>query len=154
MKTKLIFLLALALGLALPGCKSPPPPPEVAAQKLTVQLRDAVTENVADAGRKDQMLALVGQLDTVQVDYNANVAAFVASYKQLNTGYETPRAAFDDLFKGYDAQRIASRDRFLAVHFQLTALATAAEWKKLGKVEKKIYQELLKPRAQQEEDAS
>ena len=153
MKTKLLLLFTLALGLALPGCKSPPPP-EVTAQKFTQQLREAVAENVADAARKDQMLALVGQLDAVEGEFNGNVTAFVAAFRALNAGYDTPRAAFDDLFKTYDAQRISARDRFLDVHFQLTALATAGEWKKIGKVEKKIYTELPKPRAQQEEDAS
>ena len=154
MKTKLLLSLALALGLALPGCKSPPPPPAESAQKFTMELRDAVTGTVTDPARVNQMVALIDQLDAAEVEFNQHVTTFIASFKQLNAGYDTPRAAFDDLFKTYDAQRIATRDRFLEVHFKLTALATKDEWKKIGKVEKKIYEELLKPRAQQEEDAS
>ena len=158
MKPKLILLcvlIPLIAGLALPGCKSPPETAEASAQKFTRQLRDAVSGNVADSGRKDQMLALVDQMETTQQTYNQDVAAFVASFRQLNTSYDTPRATFDELFKAFDAQRVAARDRFLDVHFQLTTLATAGEWKKIGKAEKKLYEDLLKPRAQpDEEDAS
>ena len=158
MKTKILFTAALAgvlaLGLALAGCKSPKPTPEAGAWKFTQALRESVSDTVRDQGRKDQLLALISQMDAVEKEFNGDVAAFVASFRRLNAGYDTPRAAFDDLFKTYDAQRIAARDRFVAVHFQMTALATPDEWGKIGKVEKKIYNELLKPRAQQKEDAS
>jgi len=145
MKSKLLCL-ALALGLAITGCKSAPLTPEAGAQKFTLQLREAVSANVTDQARKEQMLALVDQMEAVQSDFNRDVTAFVGSFRQLNTSYDTPRSDFDALFKTYDTQRIQARNRFLDVHFQLTALATADEWKRIGKVEKKIYQELLKPR--------
>ena len=148
------ILLILALGLLVPACKSPPPTPEAGAQKFTKELRDTVSGSVAGPDRVSQMIALVDQLDAVEVEFNGNVTDFIAGYRRLNAGYDTPRAAFDELFKNYEARRIAARDRFLAVHFQLAALATPDEWKKIGKAEKKIYEELLKARAQTPEDAS
>ena len=149
MKSKLIFF-AVALALVVVGCKSSTPTPDAGAQKYMQQLREAVSGTVEDPGRKDRMLALVGQMESVEKGFNQDVSAFVGSFRLLNTNYNTPRSEFDALFQNYDGQRIQARDRFLALHFQLTALATAEEWKRIGKVEMKMYEELLKPREQQE----
>lgn len=139
-------LLAALLVLALPGCKNNEAMSDSGGQTHLRQLREAVSGAVNEQDRRDRMLRIVGSMETVASTFDRDVSAFVESFRRLNTNYDTPRADFDALFMGYDAQRMRARDSFLDLHFQLTALATADEWKRIGKVEKKMYDELLKPK--------
>ncbi len=88
------------------------------------------------------MLLIVDQVQALQVRFSDETRRFIQDYRKLNAHYAAPRAAFDQLFSGFNAQRIKARDEALDLHFQLAALATDGEWRKLGKAETKLYEEL------------
>src|SRR4029077_5727122 len=111
-------------------------------QSSNQRLRQAVSSNVADEGRKAQMLMLVDQIETVQSSLSKETADFVQNYRKLNADHDAPRAAFDQLFSDYNGRRIKARNQAIDLHFQLASLATASEWDPIGKAEVKLYEEV------------
>jgi uncharacterized protein YozE (UPF0346 family) len=138
----LALVTVSAIILATPGCSGTKLAPEQVIQSSTEKLRQAVSSNVADEGRKAKMLMLVDQMAAIQSSFGKETADFVANYRKLNADYDATRAAFDQLFSGYNEQRIKARDQAIYLHFQLASLATGSEWGPLGKAELKMYQEV------------
>ncbi len=137
--------------MTLAGCKSTEvTAPNAGALKYAQQLRATVSEVVTDNERKGQMLAQIDHLDAAESTFNRDVTAFVSAFRELNASYDAPRTAFEDLFMKFESQRIASREQVLDAHFRLHELARPDEWKKIKKIEKKMYEEMLKPRSQLE----
>ncbi|MEO8306655.1 MAG: hypothetical protein ABI616_01275 [Pseudomonadota bacterium] len=131
------------------GCAGAKPTPDAALEETARELRESVASNIPDHNRKEQMLALVDQIESNQSDFSAVALEFVGKFRKLNTNYDAPRASFDELFSEFQVQRIQSRDRILDLHFRFAALATADEWARIGRVEAKIYDELVIARARQ-----
>ncbi len=147
-------LACLVVGLASaasPGCKSTTPSPEQTTERTTQKLRQVISGEIADAGRREQMLKLVDQIEAVQTRFNEDASAFVAKYQSVNGDYDAPRAAFDQLFSDFDADRIRARNQILDLHFQLASLATDSEWGPIGKAEVKMYEGVGEARTAQEE---
>jgi hypothetical protein len=138
-----------AIALALCSCASTKPTPEQTIQEASQDLRQAVSGNVADPARRDQMLALVDQIAATQRSFSMQAAEFAAQYSRMNADYDAPRARFEQLFADFNAQRVQSRDRILDLHFQLAALATEQEWRPIGKAEAKLYKNTQQARAEQ-----
>jgi hypothetical protein len=143
----LAIVMLCAITVAAPGCGGTKPTIEQVIQSSNQRLRQAVSSNVADEGRKAQMLMLVDQIETVQSSLSKETADFVQNYRKLNADYDTPRAAFDQLFSDYNGQRIKARNQAIDLHFQLASLATASEWDPIGKAEVKLYEEVSEARA-------
>jgi len=144
-------VMSFALGLVLSGCGGAKPSPDARSQEYLHEMREAVSRNVAEKDRRDRMLALVDQMAALARRFNGDVAGFVDRYRGLNGNYDAPRAAYDRLFGEFDAEVKKSRDRFLDLHFQLSALSTAAEWNRIVKYEVKAYEEITKARTQKED---
>lgn len=141
---------AVALGvtaLGFAGCAGNRPSPEESLQEASQELRQAVTANIEDPRRRDEMLGLVGQIESVQRDFSAQAADFAARFEALNVDYDASRAQFEKLFADFNSERARSRDQLLDMHFQLTALATEGEWKRIGKAEARLYGEVEAARA-------
>jgi hypothetical protein len=137
------------LAMALGGCAGTKLTPEETLQGASQELRQTVSKNVGDPGRRQQMLGLVDQIESTQRSFSAQAAEFAAQYSRMNADYDTARARFEELFSDYNSRRIQSRDRILDLHFQLAALATTEEWIWIGKAEAKLYEETGKARAVQ-----
>jgi hypothetical protein len=142
-------VVAGVIAMAMSGCAGATPTPEQAIQDASKELRQAVSANVADPNRRDQMLALVDQIEATQRNFSTQAADFATQYSQMNADYDAPRARFEQLFSAFNGQRIQSRDRILELHFRLAALATEKEWKPIGKAETKLYEEVQLARAEQ-----
>ena len=141
-------VVATVIAVAVSGCAGTTPTPEQAIQDAGRELRQAVSGNVADAGRRDQMLALVDQIEATQRSFSTQAADFASQYSRMNADYDAPRARFEELFSAFNEHRIQSRDRVLELHFRLAALATAEEWKPIGKAEAKLYEDAHLARAE------
>jgi hypothetical protein len=137
------------LAMALGGCAGNKLTPEETLQGASQELRQTVSKNVGDPGRRDRMLGLVDQIEGTQRSFSAQAAEFAAHYSKMNADYGTPRARFEELFSEFNTRRIQSRDQILELHFQLATMATAEEWKRIGKAEAKLYEETGKARAVQ-----
>jgi hypothetical protein len=145
-----LLLVSLAT-VALSGCKSSNPSPEQTTESATQKLRKVISSDVAETGRREQMLKLVDKMEAVQTAFNKDVVDFVTHYQTLNANYDASRAAFDQLFSQYNAERIQARGQALDLHFELASLATDKEWGRIGEAEAKMYDAIGIARAKQEE---
>jgi hypothetical protein len=141
MKSVAIVMLCAITFTAL-GCRGTNPATEQVIQSSSQKLRQAVSSNVTEDGRRSQMLKVVDQIEAVQRSLNQGTMDFVQNYRKLNADYDAPRAAFDQLFSDYNGQRIKARSQALDLHFQLASLATANEWDPIAKAEVKSYAEV------------
>jgi hypothetical protein len=146
----LLAPVACSLTLAASGCGGKEPTRAQTIERYSLELREAVSTNVPDEGRKAQMLSIVDQVEALNHRFNQGTADFIASYRKLNADYDAMRPAFDQLFSDYNAMRIKTRDEALGLHFQLAALATADEWKSIGKAEVKLYKKVDEVRPAEE----
>ena len=135
-------LLVCALTLAVSGCSREKPSREQVIERYSQELRETVSKNVSDERRKAQMLQIVDRLEALHRRFSRETADFIGSYRKLNADYDAPRPAFDQLFWGYSAQRVAARSEALDLHFEFTSLATADEWDKIGKAETRLYEKV------------
>jgi hypothetical protein len=133
-------LVVCIVAIATPGCKSAKPTVDQTVERSTQKLSEAVSHDVADAARRDQMLKLVDQLEAVQKSFSKDSSDFVVKYRTLNADYDSPRTAYEQLFSEFNVQRVQARDRALDLHFQLASLATEKEWDHIGKVEVMTYE--------------
>jgi hypothetical protein len=138
----LFTLLVCAVTLTVPGCGGTKPTTDQTIERYSQKLRNAVSTNVPEEGRKAQMLLIVDQVEALHVRFSQETADFVASYRKLNADYDSTRPVFDQLFSDFNAKRIKARNEALDLHFQLASLATAGEWDAIGKAETKLYEEV------------
>jgi hypothetical protein len=136
----LFTLLVCAATLAVTGCTKPNR--EEAIQRYSQELRETVSSSVPADPRRGQMLRIVDQLEALHLRFSRETADFIESYRKLNADYDSTRPAFDRLFTDYTAQRVQARNEALDLHFQLTSLATAGEWDRIGKAETKLYEKV------------
>lgn len=136
-------LLALVVcALAISGCGGEEPTKNATIARYSQELREAVSTNVPQGARREQMLVVVDQLQALQFRFSQETTDFIQSYRKLNADYDAPRATFDKLFGDYRAKRVGARNEAFDLHFQLASLATAGEWDKLAKAESKLYEEV------------
>lgn len=146
----LFTLLVCTVTLTVPGCGGTKPTTGQTIERYSQKLRNAVSTNVPDEGRKAQMLSIVDQVEALHVRFSQETADFVESYRKLNADYDSTRPVFDQLFSDYNAKRIKARSEALDLHFQLASLATADEWDAIAKAETKLYEEVNAARPAEE----
>jgi hypothetical protein len=132
--------LACAVGLGCAGCGNPPTRGE-AIERYGTELREAVSSNIDDPGRRAQTLQVVDRIKALHVRFSKETADYIDAFRRLNTDYDATRPAFDELFAHYEAQRTKARNEALDLHYELAARATEGEWKAIGKAEAKLYEE-------------
>jgi hypothetical protein len=143
--TALLALLVCAVTLCVAGCGGKPTR-EQSIERYSQDLREAVSSSVSDERRREQMLAVVDQLKAVNLRFSQETAEFIENYRKLNADFDATRSAFDQLFSDYNAKRVKARNEVLDLHFQLTSLATTAEWNTIGRAETKLYKKVNETR--------
>ena len=141
---------ALAAAFALGGCGGSKPTRAQTIERYSQKLRQAVSTNVPEEGRKAQLLLIVDQVEALHRRFSQETAQFVESFRQLNADYDAARPAFDRLFSDYNAKRIKAREEALELHFQLASLSKADEWDAIGRAETKLYEEASEARPTEE----
>jgi hypothetical protein len=120
---------ALLLGVAL-SCASSKVAPDPAAE-----LRAGIGEIAADPARAAAMLAAVDEIEAAAADLHQLVTGERAELLQLLRDHGSSRAAAEASLAVYSTRRDAVTRRVLAAHAALKAETTAAEWKKLRRLE-------------------
>jgi hypothetical protein len=138
----LSMLLICCVTIAVPGCGGKQPTRKQSVERYSQELREAVSTHVLDVQRRDQMLVIVDQVETLNLRFSHETADFIDSYRTLNADYNAARPAFDQLFSDYGAKRAKARSEALDLHFRLASLAAAAEWDSIGKAETELYEEV------------
>ena len=98
-------------------------------------LRAGIQDVVADPARASKMLAAVDEIETVIGELNSLIADERASLRALLLDHGSSRAAVDASLTEFNANHESLARRCLTAHAALKAEATAAEWKKLRKLE-------------------
>jgi uncharacterized protein YozE (UPF0346 family) len=138
-----LFILSICLvALVVSGCGGTKPTADETIYRYSQKLRNAVSTNVPEEGRRAQMLAIVGQVEALHLRFSKETTDFIESYRKLNADYDAPRPVFDQLFSDYNVKRTQARKEALDLHFQLASLAIPAEWDAIGKAESKLYKEV------------
>jgi hypothetical protein len=137
----LCALLACAATFTVSGCGATKPAKAQIIERYSQKLREAVSTNVPDEGRRAKLILVVDQVEALHGRFSQETAEFVASFRKRNADFDSTRQAFDQLFADYNAKRLKAREDALELHFQLASLATADEWDAIGKAETKLYEE-------------
>lgn len=117
------------------GCGSKPPSAEVQLRQDAVELRTVINQQVADPGRRAQLIERANALEREVQDFSTKAWTFAESLKALNGDYDTPPEKIRELFKQFDDQRIAMVSKVEDLHFQMLALTTPDEWSDIGRAE-------------------
>jgi hypothetical protein len=145
------MLTVCALTLTVPGCGGKESSTDQTIERYAQKLREAISTNVPDEGRKARMLGIADQVQSLHLRFSQETTDFVGNYRKLNADYDVTRPAFDQLFSDYNAKRIKARSEALDLHFQLASLASDDEWKAVGKAEANLYEEANEARQSQED---
>ena len=104
-------------------------------QDPAAELRAGIQDVVADPARASKMLAAVDEIETVIGELNSLIADERASLRALLLDHGSSRAVVDASLNEFNAKHESLARRCLTAHAALKAEATAAEWKKLRKLE-------------------
>ena len=103
--------------------------------------RSVVRERVSDAGRREQLLALVSELETVARDQRVALDTFSEKLQRLNAGEDTTRPELQNSIAGFVAEQRARRGHAIDVHLKMASLTDDAEWNAIVDAEKKAFRE-------------
>lgn len=117
----------LPLLLSCAGAKEAPDP--------AAALRTGIRAEVADPARAGQMLAAVDEIEAAVGDLDRLLSSELSAVTALVRDYGSTREAIDASLAELNARREALALRVLTAHASLKGAATAAEWKKLRKLE-------------------
>lgn len=154
MKQNLRFWAMISIIListfALNNCAKNKATPAEDISKYTRDMREAVSANINDADRREQVLQLIGQMESVMLDFNKDIHTFVDQYRVLDKDYSTPRQSFNSLIEEFSTQRRQAQNKIFDLHFKAIALMTKEEWDQIVKYEKKAIGAMIESREPQE----
>ena len=154
MKSRLRFWVLVPFVLismfALNGCAKNKATPSEDISKYTTDMREAVSVNINEADRREQILHLIGQMELVMQDFNKDIHVFVDQYRVLDKDYNTPRQSFKNLIVEFSSQRKQAQAEIFDLHFKAVALMSKEEWDKVVKYEKKAIGAMIEAREPQE----
>jgi len=99
------------------------------------KLRAEIHEAVVDAARASKMMAAVDEIEAAIGELDALIASERASLRALLLDHASTRATVDASLDEFNARHETLARRCLTAHAAFKAEATAAEWKKLRKLE-------------------
>lgn len=136
---------------ALNSCAKNKVTPSEDISKYTKDMRQAVSVNINDADRREQVLQLIGKMEAVMQDFNNDIHVFVDQYRVLDKDYSTPRQSFKNLIVEFSTQRKQAQNKIFDLHFKAVALMTKEEWAQVVKYEKKAIGAMIESRDPQED---
>jgi len=98
-------------------------------------LRAGIQDVVADPARASKMLAAVDEIEAAVGDLDRLLSSEFGALTALVRDYGSAREAIDASLAELNARRESLALRVLTAHASLKGAATAAEWKKLRKLE-------------------
>ena len=129
-----LLAIGLVSSVACTSSKSQTPADNLAG------LRSAITNEVADAGRADDMLAVVDQMEAAMVDLGKTVDRHQVTIAELYRDYDATRSEVWEALESYQNERREVVDRLVEIHYELKDLARDDEWPKLAKAERRAVE--------------
>jgi hypothetical protein len=127
-----IIMLVSLLSL---GCASKPSDPREQLVSNMQVMRSAISNNVEDAERKQNLLLLTASLEQTLLEYNQSFVDFAVEFGKLNRDYATPREKLQELQASFRTVRASVINKVVDIHYQMVAQTTEDEWKKIVKKE-------------------
>lgn len=152
-KQRLLWLISIVLAslCVLNACAKSKAIPAEDISKYTEEMREAVSINVTDNTRRDQVLRIIAQIEMVMQDFNRDIEAFVDQYTVLDTDYSTSRQAYDRLIEDFSTQRKQAQEKLFDLHFAAVALMTKDEWDQVVEYEKSAVEAMIQSRGTDED---
>ena len=131
----------LASVLMMSACSTGQPLTSQQALEQNFQvLRDAATKTVTDKERLTVLLKVSRTLEKTVSEYNHSYVEFAKALQTLNRNYDTPRAQQESLLSEFRSTRELTMKKVINSHFEMIALTTKAEWKKIVKYETRAFE--------------
>ncbi len=151
-KTSTAYLLAVCcFALVLPATLA------VASSKKKTDpiadLRAAIVKNVADPDRAARMSSAVDDMERLIQEAVAFAGKLNVELSPMLKDYGATREVIEAKFAELNVERAVLAEKMFEAHLAFKAAATAAEWKKLRKVEERALVEALAKSLQGEEPA-
>lgn len=143
--------IVLASLCVLNACAKNKATPAEDISKYTKEMRDAVSINVTDKTRRDQVLRIIAQMETVMQDFNTDIEAFVDQYRVLDTDHGTSRQSYNSLIEDFSNQRKQAQEKLFDLHFAAVALMTKDEWDQVVEYEKNAIEAMIQSRGPDED---
>jgi hypothetical protein len=123
----IFFFILVLCSVLIKGCicqrRTEPPPDEA--------LRSAIEENVQDETRRAELLVLSERFSQILEELVAATNATSQKLDKFLLDYDSDRAAFERTFERYNQKRQTLGKRTIALHFEIKALVTPAEWESI-----------------------
>ncbi|MCG6887773.1 MAG: hypothetical protein LJE74_11230 [Proteobacteria bacterium] len=145
------FMVLILVSVFVAGaCARSKTTPETEALNYTQEMREAVSLNVQDAGRRKQLLALIDKMDKLIESYNNDIRTFVNKFGALNANYDITRQEMDGLIAEFADQRRQAQARIIDLNLQARSLTTTKEWDQIVRYEKNAIEATIQPRKVQQ----
>jgi hypothetical protein len=143
------IILILAGVLAVGACARNKVTPETEALNYTQEMREAVSLNIQDAGRRSQLIALIDRMDNLMKNYGIKIQIFVNRFDALNRNYDTTRKEMKNLVTEFADLRRQGQTRIIELNLQARKLCTQQEWDQIVRYEKEAVEAIAQPRSPQ-----
>lgn len=142
LRLKSILILA-AIALVLGGCGNNVSPAETQAQAFE-DLRDEIRNAVDDSTREREAIELVDTLAANLEQLQENLGYRTKRTRELNSDYDTSRAAFETFFDEVNGQIQANRKQVAKTQRTLFAVLTPDERSSISKTHSKAMKAAIK----------
>ena len=108
--------------------------------------RERVAENIKDPDKKNDMLAVVDQLEKDLMELDRIIQKLYANLNTLNGNYNSTPEEFRKVFSEFEAERKEIRDRIIDSRFKMRNLSTPEEWEEITDYSKRkgLYRQTIR----------
>jgi hypothetical protein len=128
----LLALLFFCTLFVMAGCSKGNKKAVVPGEEWAEDLQTRIEKHIADPEKKSQLLDLVDQDTKIFKELLQVTREYDQKLFTLDRNYDAAPDDFRNLFADYNEARYRLRDQSMAGRFNMKALCTAEEWKKLS----------------------
>jgi len=99
--------------------------------------RELVQNTVADKGRAEHILKLIGQQNLLEDELSKMIHRHQSRMKTLNADYSAERESFVQAIKNFDNERIQKQNQFIKLILAMKTETTTEEWQVIAKYQLK-----------------
>ncbi len=137
-------LLCIAVASLVVACAKDDVAPIEVEKQAFEDLRTDITEAITDPAREAETIRLVGVLEEDLAALRSSITARKARARELNANYDTPRADFEAVLAGIEAEVLDHKRRVSETHRALFANVTAEERSAIAKSHTKAMNAAIK----------
>ena len=137
-------LLCIAVASLVVACAKDDVAPIDVEKQAFEDLRTEIREAITDPDREAETIRLLGVLEEDLATVRTNIAARKIKVRELNANYDAPRADFEAVLAGFEAEVRDHKRRVSETHRALLANVTAEERSAIAKSHTKAMNAAIK----------